>query len=323
MKDFFSTLYKDGEIINVRFISQNKEKNQVFNFFVEQSENTEKQIQELIKTYNTTHHAYFGVHPRKKNSTKNISSIRTFFVDIDSKIFENEEKYKEHISETLFQLEKNNLTPTIQINSGHGNHWYWILKPFENLKILEEKRQVCFFWTQIQKALQHFCKGDHLHYLPVILRLPGSQNIKDLNKIILCEIIKKNYEKTYLLKDFEFFQKFYEEAMLKEKEEKKATKIFQKVENTNDSEQFVKAVINTLENTPNICDKYSDFLRLAMSFKSINLSYVDIDNVFRQSNNYDQEKNEKIYNALEKNTITFGTAYYFAKTYNPTLLKKE
>ena len=77
--------------------------------------------------------------------------------------------------------------------------------------------------------------------------------------------------------------------------------------------EFIKLVIDELNNTSGLCDTYEDFLKFAMAFKSVGLSYHEIDSFFKTSQNYDFEKNIKIYEKLEPKQIGFGTAAYYVK----------
>lgn len=79
-------------------------------------------------------------------------------------------------------------------------------------------------------------------------------------------------------------------------------------------EKIKKAVLDVLKETPNICDTYKEWIKLVYAFKDADLSYDEVDAIFRNSNGYDEKKNRYIYEKTRKpRTIHFGYAYHVAR----------
>ena len=116
------------------------------------------------------------------------------------------------------------------METGHGVHLYWILKPESTTKLKlaldEANNQICPAWRELQKALIEFCKSDKsIKDLPRIMRLPGSNNVKDPKNPILCKVVEST-DKKYSLADFQSIlnpykqkQKQREKRSLKEQAE--------------------------------------------------------------------------------------------------------
>ena len=88
------------------------------------------------------------------------------------------------------------------------------------------------------------------------------------------------------------------------------------------TKETIQAVIETLKECNGICNEYQVFFQLLCAFKWCECKYDEIDCIFQNSEGYNYTSNVKLYDTLNpKGDITFGTAYYLAKQYNPVLLK--
>lgn len=65
-----------------------------------------------------------------------------------------------------------------------------------------------------------------------------------------------------------------------------------------------------------------DFLRLGFACKAGNVPFEEFDAIVSQSGGYDHEENRKLYETLKPNTITFATAFYYARKANPERLQE-
>ncbi len=73
------------------------------------------------------------------------------------------------------------------------------------------------------------------------------------------------------------------------------------------------------KNGHGITTEYDNFLKLAMAFRSVDLTYDEVDKIFQLSSGHDYEKNRKIYDKLDPSDITFATAVHFAKQCMPVI----
>lgn len=153
---------------------------------------------------------FFGVASRtvdigRRSSLTNISTIKTFFVDIDpsDKSKSAEEQLKdstEQLHQFLSNLAKYGIPlPSFIIKSGHGYHVYFILTEI----ILVPSSE----WQVIQNSLIEFAGADKsAKDVTRVLRMPFSQNNKDPNNPQQVTIML-NTGNTFSFKDFEPFIK--------------------------------------------------------------------------------------------------------------------
>lgn len=130
------------------------------------------EVKNFIKENVGTGHIFYGVNPRKINTgngtNKEISQLATFWVDIDSKDYQNSmETAKE-------QLDNMPLKPTLLISSGHGYHAYWVLE--DPIDVTENNFEEL---TKVSAAIHKLVGADNTHDLRRLLRVPGTPNIKD------------------------------------------------------------------------------------------------------------------------------------------------
>lgn len=325
-QNFYKLLYKNNDIIELRFIGKNKNP-QVH--FVKVNNGFIKCIDTLIEKYNKDYNCYFGVNPRLGESKTKVDKIRACFVDIDSKDFQNEEEYNNHIEKLLTNLKILNLYPTAIVNSGHGKHLYWKLKNALNVEqqinketgeVLETQKQNT--WKELQEALIYYCKADRtIKDLPRILRVPESYNIKD--KPIRSSIENINEDNEYSITDFKPVQDYYKTYINKQREEQKAKKHYEK--NYKNDEAFKKAVIDTLENKCRIIDNYHDWIGIMAAYKNEGYSYDDVDRVLRNNPKYTPEKNRYHFDKLQPRSggATFAKLYYIANKSDPAYLRNK
>ena len=314
---FYDLLYKKGENIEIRCLAKNKPPRVEF---ISHNGNTIKQIKRVIKKYNSDYNIYLGVLPRKKQKVatdSDISRINACFVDIDKKDFSGEKAFDNHIKELENGLLPSlKLKPTVKLCTGNGIHYYFILKQKE---IIGPD-----LWREIQKALIEFCKGDKsIKNLSRIMRIPGSQNLKDPNNPKPCKLLWLN-PKTYTMKDFETLLEKY--LLLQQSQQRQKGK-----ENTQhreltpaplpaprDERDVLPELLNILgESGSGLFNDYESFINFCYGCKAVGLPYSQIDHILRQSECYNYKENEKLYKDLNPDgRRSFSTICYFAKKAN-------
>jgi hypothetical protein len=150
---FFQALYpelKDGERIELRTV-----KPTVKCWWVSKIEDIEP---EIVKV---PHNLYFGVNPRKGNTSTNedVSRIVAVIADIDLK----------SCKDPMGALESYGLTPSAIVSSGGGVHVYWFLE--------DRDPDTPDFATARQEFLR-LGPSDAVHDAARILRVPGTKNTK-------------------------------------------------------------------------------------------------------------------------------------------------
>uniref|UniRef100_A0A6M3XW86 DUF927 domain-containing protein n=3 Tax=viral metagenome TaxID=1070528 RepID=A0A6M3XW86_9ZZZZ len=344
--ELINALFQEEEIINIRLIEQidKKEKKTIINLFVKKDENVNEKLKEIIKEYNSKYNVYFGVNPRKGEHNSHISRISSLYIDIDEKTFATKEAFEENITVLNERLKEYNLTPNFEIFSGYGVHYYWLIDEKEKDQFLwiekgrngkKEKFQESKKHRDIEEALICLSEADKaVKDLPRILRLPGSENIKNLpEKILVTE--KENGKKPYRFKDFSIVLKEYkEQKRILAEEEKRRKEEQEKVNNAYaeyekkaefiDENNIKQIVIDTLAEIDDFPKTYEDMLKLGMAFKSEDLKYAEIDKVYKNKYpHYNYEISESKYNEIVPmpRKITFGTAFFYAKKLNPIMLQ--
>ena len=179
----------NNETIEIRYKSKNRE---MESFFSNDLEEINKQVDRL----KPHHNIYFGVAPRKKNTSsgikENCSSISSLWIDIDygqdghkkSSIFDSKDAVLEHIKKLPF-------APSIIVDSGNGFHLYFFLS--EKLMLDNETKLLV---EKINKILGLIYGGDSVHNVDRIMRVPSSLNHKtDFPKE--CKILEYHPERKY------------------------------------------------------------------------------------------------------------------------------
>ena len=342
--ELIKSLFLKDEIINIRSIENKKKDPHIINYHIKNDNNIESEILKHIEKDNQKYNIYFGVNPRQGAHNSHVSRIACLFIDIDSKDFTTQEDFEVHIKTFYENLKEKKLIPNFEVSSGHGVHYYWLLDPKEKKEILWvdkkkkgkiEKVQKCKFFNEIEEALIFHGKADNsVKDLARILRMPGTKNIKDPeNQIDVTE--KNNGKKPYKMKQFsemvkahkEEKKKIYEAHKKKQQEKKQVEKAHDEYEKNSQSieeENIKEIILEVLAKTEDFPTKYKEMLDLGMAFKSEGLEYSEVDKVFKNKfPGYSYQASEEKYNEIvpEPHTITFGTAFYYAKKHNPIMLK--
>lgn len=143
-------------------------------------------------------HLYFGVCPRsRREGTK--AAVRLawcLWADVDAKLFPGGK------AEALKRLREFLLPSTAIVDSGHGFHPYWRLKEPEEIAGPEDVARL----EAYLKALAHALGADpSASELARILRLPGTQNLKDPSAPLPVTVVELEPDRQYNLSDFEAF----------------------------------------------------------------------------------------------------------------------
>jgi len=217
----------------------------------------------------------------------------------------------------LLNLARLNLSSSVEINSGHGVHWYWLLSDSWEIKIDNIAYiQTCHKWRELQYALIDFCSSDYkITAIPQFLRMPESNNIKygDNIKVMITSQTNKSFKK----EDFNYILKLYQEKQFQHEQAAKQELA------TYDREHYSivrNTVIDILSAKVNVND-YCDWLNLAMSLKSEGFSYREVDKVFIGSLRHNYGKNEMLYNKMNPNKISFDYAYNLARLLSNSIYK--
>lgn len=156
----------------------------------------EKQLDHLNRTQvENIHH---GVNPRfrrprKHGTNADVSHYVAVWVDVD--FHGHEEAVRKQFVDTVFDLQKRGLDPSIVVESGRGLHAYWLFdKPYP----VAEARPIC-------AGIQDYFKiSDAVHDQRRILRLPGFLNLKDSKSPKLCQV----FDATWARYPIERFKEF-------------------------------------------------------------------------------------------------------------------
>ncbi len=143
-------------------------------------------------------HVYFGVCPRsRQEGTKDAVKIAwCLWADADAKLFPGGKV------EALKRLREFPLPPTVIVDSGHGYHAYWRLKEAEEITSPEDIVRI----EAHLKGLAYDLGADASSAeLARILRLPGTQNLKDSSTPLPVALIELEPDRQYTLPDFESF----------------------------------------------------------------------------------------------------------------------
>lgn len=125
-----------------------------------------------VLAYNKTgHNIYFGTCPRKierggkkAGRDADIEFAIALWADTDDG-----KHARTFVDAAIRTLAKENLEPSIVVETGHGRHFYWLLdKPVP----VEEARRA-------MTGLHDYLQGDNVYNASRIMRLPGTMNVKD------------------------------------------------------------------------------------------------------------------------------------------------
>jgi len=154
------------------------------------------QHQNRTKVYNV----HPCVNPRfrrpkgKGGKNSDVSHYVSLWVDVDFK--GNEVAIRKQFSETVEDLGKLDLGPSIIVESGYGLHAYWLFdKPYP----AAESRQAC------AGIMDYFKIGDPIHDPRRVLRMPGTVNLKDSKHPALCRVVEATYAR-YPLEAFDEYR---------------------------------------------------------------------------------------------------------------------
>lgn len=196
-KKFFKAIFKETKgFVELRTITHQGKVNRLFyptadiNGLVG---NLTNDYENAFKDVNV----YFGVCPRneRRGKEENIKQVRSFWIDIDCK---NQEERKQELEE----LKKFKLSPSITVCSGNGLHCYWLLEESYLVKSNEDKLKAKSYLKGLAIAL----KGDKTFDLARILRVPGTENMKNPKNPLPVEILEFNPATIYTLSVFEEFK---------------------------------------------------------------------------------------------------------------------
>ena len=192
---FLNLLFEPDDIIEFRNIKVKTQKQYIREYW-----GTIAEVLENRKTLEEENKEGFsifcGINPRKAKQKKgdvNVLTCRAFFVDIDHKDFKHIpwEEFYDFIKD---KIKTANLPiPTLDVNSGHGYHLYWILA-----KSLSVDK-----WKSVQTGLIEILHADVRCSNPErILRPPGFMNPKYEDAWVKCIIKEFNPDNIYTLQDF-------------------------------------------------------------------------------------------------------------------------
>lgn len=191
----FGEYYRDHQgYIELRLIKPHT--NPIVHFFPNLESLYQQRIFEQLHSKNNEgYNIFFGVTPRKIESgdEEAVAGITAVWADID---YEKKKISEEAALESIRSLKH---LPSIIVRSGHGFHLYWLL---DRLYVQHTERELT---RSIMNGLAKILKGDHVSDLPRLLRLPGSNNVKDVNNPKKCEIEDEHFhpEQRYSLQELE------------------------------------------------------------------------------------------------------------------------
>ncbi len=143
-------------------------------------------------------HVYFGVCPRSREAGGKdaVKLVWCLWIDLDAKSFPGGKE------EALKRLREFPLSPTVIVDSGHGFHAYWRIKEPEEIVGAEDVVRL----EAHLKALASALGGDlQAAELARILRLPGTNNLKDTLAPLPVTLIECDPVRQYNLSDFQTF----------------------------------------------------------------------------------------------------------------------
>ena len=196
--EFFRTLFGDclgQRYIELRCINRHDDlRRQLFFSSIDAFLNTA-----LVQASRWDH--YFGIHPRdsENGTSEAVSCVTCIAGDVDFKNFNGSEQ------QTVEQIQGFPLPPTVVNRSGHGFQPFWLLKEPEELDDPGEFRQIV-------KGVHRLIGSDPVDDPPRVLRVPGTQNYKNLESVVHCKVVFSDYSRRYIISDFEEFALSPEDA---------------------------------------------------------------------------------------------------------------
>jgi len=201
--EFFSEIFKDKPADH--YITMWSLKNKQTQWFKEPSDLASK------ASHIKGEDIYFGLGSSKTNNgtnkrimAKDVDGIGLIHCDIDFGTDGHKGKnYPPDINEAL-KLASMILIPSYVVHSGNGLHAYYLLKRYETNK--EKLQRINDLQRQFQVAINTYSEFDidMTHDLSRVLRIPDSDNCKDVGKglpIKKCHIINDNHHLRYDIED--------------------------------------------------------------------------------------------------------------------------
>ncbi len=143
---------------------------------------------------------YFGVCQRKREGGKkaDVGLCNAFWADLDAKDFGGSKE------KALSQLTKlpSHLQPSIIVDSGHGYHFYWLLREPEAIKTQDDIKRI----EGYVKGLEIQLGGDSVHDVSRVMRVPGTMNVKEPERPVPCTLVKFDPSICFNPEDFEGYR---------------------------------------------------------------------------------------------------------------------
>lgn len=196
-QEFLNTLFPDfgNGFIEVRTI--HPADNDVQSHFYESHDRLSRGLPGL-ESLSKDCNVYFGVCPRsRKEGTKDaVKFVWCLWIDLDAKSFEGGK------DQSLARLREFPLPPSIIVDSGNGYHAYWRLKEAEEITGPADIVRV----EAYLKALASALNGDlQAAELARILRIPGTQNLKNPAAPLIVVLVECEPDRQYNLSDLDAY----------------------------------------------------------------------------------------------------------------------
>lgn len=196
--DFLGEVFKscnecDGTHIEIRFIKKvDGQSHSLDSQFYETLDELKSDWGRLVEAQTGGFNIFFGVNPRsgRGGKKKNIKHAVAFYADLD---FAKIEGGKE---EALRRLKQFHLPATAIIESGNGLHAYWLFN--EPISIEDYKTH-----EAVHRALCKYLGSDHVQDISRVMRLPGTQNLKDPKSPRSCRVMSFDPDRRYEPSDFQ------------------------------------------------------------------------------------------------------------------------
>jgi hypothetical protein len=169
-EDFVNVLFTDDDVIEIRLIEEGKKKGKVRKRVWFNKDELLVNL-DVMYDYCEAHRCalFYGVLPRKEKQggkIKDVTHGRVVWMDIDYKDYE----YDEDLA--MKAIREFEVQPSIEVESGHGVHCYWVLHEYEHPSDL----------SGVSRSLAKELGGDHTFDAARLMRLPGSVNYKEQPK---------------------------------------------------------------------------------------------------------------------------------------------
>lgn len=191
LKTIFPSL--ENEYIELRCFAKGKPPIRVFCSSISELEECCVDVEQPVD-----YDVYIGVCPRsEKAGTKNaIKRVQCLWCDVDAKNFNGGKEI------ALKKIREFPISSSVIVDSGHGYHVYWLLKEVEVITQENDARRV----EGCLKAIALALGGDtRACDLPRILRLPGTDNLKDPKRPLPVTLVECDAKQQCNLSDFESF----------------------------------------------------------------------------------------------------------------------